>query len=386
MPRRKVAEATVSKESRKETSTRVSDAMDHPATSPHRKQHSRSSSMASKQLDLHVIDDAFGKHSDLYEDVLQVATSATQEEIQLAYFDRRSELFTLLAKIDSKPQSEAMAAQRYKAERKMDSVVLAVRVLGDPTLRAVYDQLRTERIDPPFDKTQQTTSSPARRQSPSPRLVTPTAGQGGFDDDIYDTSAMGESTNAAIGVQDAYHQNSASMPRRDRTKKESPKREVKSARKQSSRASPKNSKKKRHDDAGLQKKNSSKDSHQSSNVVSDDEDNVIQPPSSQRKPKNLIEDNLSAAMESREEDDTLAAETMDTLSTIDKEEAMQKSAGVFSCITGSRVLRKVSDEISGAFEDTLVSVDQVFNAFTLTDKDIKAVTKKIHKAKMQLDN
>ena len=113
---------------------------------------------------------------------------------------------------------------------------------------------------------------------------------------------------------------------------------------------------------------------------------MILPPSSHRKVQNLIEDNLSTAMESRQEDDTLAAETMDTLSTVEKEEMEEKSSGVFSCLSGNRILRKMSDEISGAFEDTLVSVDQVFNAFTLTDKDIKAVTKKIHKAKKQLDN
>ncbi|KAL3937650.1 MAG: hypothetical protein SGARI_002039, partial [Bacillariaceae sp.] len=315
-------------------------------------------------------------HSDLYEDVLQVATSATQEEIQLAYFDRRSELFTLLAKIDSKPQSEAMAQQRYKAERKMDSVVLAVRVLGDPTLRSVYDQLRTERIDPPF-ASQQTA---ATRQSPSsPRLVTPTAGNAteAFAEEGFESSAMGDTTDAAIAKETI-------MPPPKETKKKGLFQRGQSARKQSSRASAKAAKKKKaKEEAGL-KKSASKDSR-SSNVVSDDEENVILPPSSHRKVQNLIEDNLSTAMESRQEDDTLAAETMDTVSTIEKEETDPKSSGVFSCLSGNKILRKMSDEISGAFEDTLVSVDQVFNAFTLTDKDIKAVTKKIHKAKRQLD-
>jgi curved DNA-binding protein CbpA len=371
VPRREVADATISKESRKQgagpDTTGGADAMDPAGVSPQRKHQSKSSSLSSKQLDLHVIDEAFGKHSDLYEDVLQVATSATQEEIQLAYFDRRSELFTLLAKIDSKPQSEAMASQRYKAERKMDSVVLAVRVLGDPTLRAVYDQLRSERIDPPF-ATQQTST----RQSPAPRLVTPPAkAAGAFDDDIYETSTMEDTTDAALEGEAA-----AAVPRKDSKKKGM------SARKQSSRAS---SKKWAKDDAGMAKA-ASKDSN-STNLVSDDEEeNVILPPSSHRKVQNLIEDNLSTAMESRQEDDTLAAETMDTLSTVEKDEVAPRSSGVFSCLSGNRMLRKVSDEISGAFEDTLVSVDQVFNAFTLTDKDIKAVTKKIHKAKRQLES
>jgi len=60
--------------------------------------------------------------------------------------------------------------------------------------------------------------------------------------------------------------------------------------------------------------------------------------------------------------------------------------GMFGCISGSNAFRRIAIEVSDACEDTLVSVDQVFNAFTLTDKDIKAVKKKIDKAKRQLDN
>ena len=105
-------------------------------------------------LDLQVINETFGENADLYEDVLRVPTTATQEEIQLAYFDRRSELFTLLAKIDAAmkdPQSESSSSmmidqRRYKAERQMDSVVFAVRILADPTLRILYDEIRPERV------------------------------------------------------------------------------------------------------------------------------------------------------------------------------------------------------------------------------------------------
>lgn len=355
--------------------------MDPVGLSPHRKHHNSSSN---RHLDLKVIDDAFGKHSDLYEDVLQVATSSTQEEIQLAYFDRRSELFTLLAKIDSKPQSENMVNQRFKAERKMDSVVLAVRVLGDPTLRSIYDQLRPERLREHAGAHQ--TTSARRQPQAAPRLVTPTSGSSvaavGFDDgnsEIYDSSVLEESQSVEVGMSDLPQVSPSPNRRREpRKKKESP-------RKLSLRSSKTHKKKRNHDDSdgnGLSKA-ASKDT-ESSEVISDGEDHVIAPPSTQRKVQNLIEDNLSLAMESRQEDDTLAAETMDTVSTMDKEE-VKESSGVFSCLTGNRALRKVSDEISGAFEDTLVSVDQVFNAFTLTDKDIKAVTKKIHKAKRQLD-
>jgi curved DNA-binding protein CbpA len=364
-PRRHVAEATMLKSQTMSNRKKLlaPAKIDPLGLSPPRKHHRLSSSSSKQHLDLKVIDVAFGRHSDLYEDVLEVAPSATQEEIQLAYFDRRSELFTLLAKIDSMPQSENMANQRYKAERKMDSVVLAVRVLGDPTLRAFYDNIRLDRIHEP-------------------------AVLDDGNSDIYDSSALEETESVEVEM-DSLPQVSAStdrFPHRESRKKIRPPK-IETDRTLSTKS--KNQKKKRHhnhdtNDGGGLTKSTSKDT-ESTDVMSDADDNVISPPTNQRKIRNLIEDNLSIAMESRQEDDTLAGETLDTLSTLEKEDE-QKSSGVFACFSGSRMLRKVSDEISGAFEDTLVSVDQVFNAFTLTEKDIKAVTKKIHKAKRQLDN
>ena len=60
--------------------------------------------------------------------------------------------------------------------------------------------------------------------------------------------------------------------------------------------------------------------------------------------------------------------------------------GLFGCISGSRAVQRIANEISGACDDTLTSFDQVFNAFTLTDKDIKAVRKKIDRAERQLNS
>lgn len=391
MRRRQVAAATMSKE--KNHKIKEHQTMDPVGVYPQMKPYTSSLSKSSSkhQLDLQVINDAFGKHSDLYEDVLHVASSATQEEIQLAYFDRRSELFTLLAKIDAKPQSDAMVNQRYKAERKMDAVVLAVRVLGSSSLRAAYDRVRPERLREPAAMTPQWFS---RRNLSSPRLVTPTAAAAvigsGFDDgysEMYDTSELEETQSVEVGVDTLPPVRS---PTNTRSQRRETNKEIRETKRETSRKtsikSSKSHKTKR--DANVNSngltKTSSKDTD-STEVMSEGDDGVAVRHSSQQKIKNLIEDNLSVAMESRQEDDTLAADTMDTVSTTEKE-AVRKSSGVFSCFSGSRVLRKLSDEISGAFEDTLVSVDQVFNAFTLTDKDIKAVTKKIHKAKRQLDN
>lgn len=113
---------------------------------------------------LAVVDEAFGFHADLYTDVLQVQPNAGAEQIQEAYFDRRNELFQLLADIDysDTPDTDSiMDSHRHHAERKMDAVVCAVRVLGDPDLRLLYDDLRTERVR----------GRPQRRRSLQPIVV-----------------------------------------------------------------------------------------------------------------------------------------------------------------------------------------------------------------------
>ena len=94
-----------------------------------------------------VVDEAFGPRSDLYIDVLQVQPNAGTGQIQDAYFDRRNELFQLLADIDGDNEQDSITeSHRRSAERKMDAVVCSVRILGDPDLRLQYDDMRTERL------------------------------------------------------------------------------------------------------------------------------------------------------------------------------------------------------------------------------------------------
>jgi hypothetical protein len=371
MPRRQVAEATISKDrlfgSGKSSKKQKLAAMgDNPATnySHNRPNHSKPIT----NLDLRVVDEAFGKYSDLYEDVLRVGTTATQEDIQLAYFDRRSELFTLLAKIDAKPQSESMVNQRYKAERKMDSVVLAVRILGDPNLRVAYDRIRSRRLQIG------TTPSKSYKEA-APRLVTPTAAAAGEEGNpaSYDTRVMEDSGH--VGMEDRAAMSPPRDKREERRKKESPKRS------RNLFSSPGKNDRKRGSSKNRPLNATPPESTESLDAMMDDDDGDDDDVVPVDKTGTVEE--TSTAMESRQEDDTLAG-TLETASTHDVESG-EKGSGMFSCLAGSRIFRKISDEISGACEDTLVSVDQVFNAFTLTDKDIKAVTKKIHKAKRQLD-
>jgi len=49
--------------------------------------------------------------------------------------------------------------------------------------------------------------------------------------------------------------------------------------------------------------------------------------------------------------------------------------------TGGRVVGVIKEEVEGAYTDTCSAFDQVFNVFTLNDKDIKAVSGRIRKAK-----
>ena len=104
------------------------------------------------ELNLSVVNEAYGDHSDLYLHVLRVKPNAGSAQIQEAYFDRRNELFHILSQIsrtgkeNDNDNDDDQQQQQRNTERKMDAVVCAVRILGDPDLRLQYDDIRTERV------------------------------------------------------------------------------------------------------------------------------------------------------------------------------------------------------------------------------------------------
>jgi hypothetical protein len=102
------------------------------------------------RIDLTVIDQAYGPDADLYVDVLRVSYLASTEDIQIAFFDRRSELFTVLSHLTQETEEhehdEISLSQRRFAERRMDAVVLAFRILKDSNLRQEYHQVRQGRL------------------------------------------------------------------------------------------------------------------------------------------------------------------------------------------------------------------------------------------------
>jgi hypothetical protein len=76
---------------------------------------------------LKVIDRAFGETSDLYKDVLQVPVYATENEVGLAVFWKRSELFLLLEIVDTRP--DYLRLERCNIEKKIDAVLQAQTIL-----------------------------------------------------------------------------------------------------------------------------------------------------------------------------------------------------------------------------------------------------------------
>mmetsp|Transcript_24824 Transcript_24824/g.54622 ORF Transcript_24824/g.54622 Transcript_24824/m.54622 type:complete len:501 (+) Transcript_24824:1-1503(+) len=485
-------------------------------------------STASK-LDLKLIDETYGRNADLYEDVLRVPTSATQDEIQLAYFDRRSELFTMLAKLDAasrSPRSEPsmltnVDQRRYLAERKMDSVVFAVRILADPSKRKAYNEIRPERtgvlsaphshsskgytLDQSHSKTENGMSSPIRKsesaasQSSSrssknkatpqnsrgqrtPRVVTPTespplisAPPSASESKNWIQSTFSASLFSGPGKVDGvveFEKDEERNPRKSKRRQKQQKVQsrsprdaelVREAQSEKSLGKEKKSiwgrkkKKKRRqlkDEDSAPDVNDSMETNITDTSLTDYEDahhrynnrrdidsrpanstrgstpnenNEMNAPGYNTNPRKAVRREVEGRRERRREtedndtiidddttlrdddtqtfidDDTRTFIDDDTRTFIDDGETFATMSifsnpeepngkgtcggdGMFGCISGSKAFRKMAREVSGACEDTMVSVDQVFHAFTLTDKDIKAVTKKINKAKRQLDN
>lgn len=121
------------------------------------------------ELNLSVIDEAFGPNSDLYQDVLGVKQSASPSRVERAYFDRRDELFRLLSDMDNSPPREKTASYRFQAEKKMDAVVMAGRILSDPELRLQYDDIRSRRLQGATAK-----ATPERSPTKTPPQPSPT--------------------------------------------------------------------------------------------------------------------------------------------------------------------------------------------------------------------
>ena len=283
-----------------------------------------------KEMDFSVINQAFGDYADLYTDVLRVSVAASPEQIQLAYFDRRSELFSLLAKFDAGDGGEAALRERAVAELKMDAIVLAVRILGDAEQRVTYDNTMRQERQRQKRLLQESTEN-AQRPSRSSRARAKSA-------DI---------------IADLQKSSPASL-------KSSPKYKADQL-----KPSPKGVNETHDTDPSTDEEEETIDDTYATDTYATETDAS------------------SAYIVPKRRSSSKTAKS-NKLATYDKLNPNKNN--MLTAFSNSRIVKNISDEVSGTCSDTLMSFDQVFNAFTLSDKDIKAVTKRIEKAKRQLDS
>jgi hypothetical protein len=358
-----------------------------------------------------VIDEAFGPSADLYVDVLGVQPNASNGQIQHSYFDRREELFRLLNDIDEDQEQDSItASHRLHAERKLDAVVVAMRILGDSELRIEYDDMRFERLQgaAPVNggrKSQALQATPRKKTNPNRRSQ---------------ESRAEENVSAANALEDT--------PSRQQQQRNSPPR----TRPRSGNTGRHNKENKDDEDedanvrlnfsmdstpsdegmfgaANIQdltpsrKKVKNKVKSTKSRVVSPDQAEAPRQKSRQaqiakereRQEEIAREKKLQAKKEqerkarlAKEALNVSVDETLDTNYTFDEERTMMTfaSQGTLTTVaTQTKFVHQITNEINGTFEDTQSAFEQVFSVFTLRDEDIMAVTGKIDKAKRQIE-
>lgn len=296
-------------------------------------------------LQLEVIDEAFGPTADLYKDVLGVKSNASSDQIQRAYFERRNELFELLAESEASPtQDSATANRRFEAERKMDAIVMSLRILGNSDLRARYDDIRGERVtaggksaEIPVKTTILTYSMDAGDIPMKPKSV--------LKKSTYHNSSF-ESGTAGPSELDS----SPDRPGRsffsfgnDENKRKSSKRKARRVSPDEARGRTETRKKK------------------------------LQPP------KTTMDESLISSVGPAESDmETASLESQKSFRTLETTlTTYEKNRGYFETI---------KDEVLGALDDTSQSFHQVFSVFTLRAEEIDAVAGRIHKAQRQMIN
>lgn len=111
---------------------------------------------------------AYGPNANVYSDVLRVHPSASEEEIQSAFMDRRFELYealqdaSLLASRSVKTKNGGVltVSERHFIEKKMDALIACFRMLSDPVRRGEYDSTLRMELSPKTLKNSSVYDSP----------------------------------------------------------------------------------------------------------------------------------------------------------------------------------------------------------------------------------
>lgn len=318
------------------------------------------SSLDDGSLNLNVVNEAYGIRSDLYLDVLQVEPTASANEIQEAFFERRSELFRLLTDIDSTGDDLGMAWPRQHAERKLDAVVYAVRILGDPVSRLRYDDIRIRRM----------------RFSPSlSRLPRTNSENSQFRDtwENMDSSQEDQRNASCIFMNDSsfcihFFASSKSDPEGDEPS-------FLYARNPTTKTnlSPKKLTPPHSYLSPLKTRNASGDGGRTQLV------REVTGSSLGGDVWTQISNEFANFV-----DDSDDFENDESFYTVDDESAAEDTQLKSSFLPNGGVFDRLHEEVLGVYDDIFLSLEQVLNAFSLQEADIKAVAGRIVKAKRQM--
>jgi hypothetical protein len=384
--------------------------------------------MSNGNIDLSVAEAAYGKHCDLYRDVLQVHPKASAQKIQDAYFTRRKHLFQVLSHLEqsTEPRTKQSELKRRRAERKMDAVVSAVRILGDAELRVQYNEVRKRRPPQPQPamnnnnhSSSDTTNKKRRAKQQSSSSSKPHHHQQTSSPEL---PSLHDTSNSSTNITDEYstsheisddeEEEANGRGGRDKvttnhtaptTPTAAPAAPLKSALLLSTRsktrvafAGPNNNKNK-DQIPPPQQPSSSKRRPVAAAAAG------RKPPSSTRAASTAksavvadeTESNGSASLlmlsdtEDDEEEDGEEGTTLCSATVYDDlDDDVVSSRGDRLLPDVPRppegLLDRVRMEFLGALDDTARSFEQVFNAFTLQEEDIDAVVRRIDKAKLQI--
>ena len=348
---------------------------------------------SSNGLDLEVIDDAFGRDADLYCDVLRVSPTASDTDVQGAFFERRKEIYNVLNQLSEDDKSNK--PQRNHAERRMDAVVLAFRVLTDPKMSKMYARERQQRLE---------------RRAGADRPVK----------DVRRSLLRKKDTNKGLGTDPKnpakqrrpYRSRRSKYNNQDQEKEEQKEKEIKNilsipsdeaVQKRLFQADsadavkitvnvespptdhPKPTPKQ---DQTSQKKNSGKISIRelqppsSKGMTTDNGGSTRASASSKSAPLKVTKE--PSVLESDNGDESSVTTEVSLRDTFSGEQEVA-SSGILARIQQFPLVKTVTEEVHGVYLDTTSAFDQVFNAFTLQEKDIDAVCGRIEKAKSQLN-
>lgn len=311
------------------------------------------------RIDLTVIDQAYGPDADLYVDVLRVSYLASTEDIQIAFFDRRSELFTVLSHLTQESEEhehdEISLSQRRFAERRMDAVVLAFRILKDSNLRQEYHQVRQGRLS----RRANSYRAPLQKQTTQHQTI---------EESKLKLKTKPKAKSKANPMEEPTPKpKSKSIAKPVVKPKLKPKPIVKPISKQPVLLNAQRSERGR----SSRRREISPDDVTTSDgetfATTDDETTTFTM-------DDMTEDDYS--MVSRDVPRSMADRFR---------QRSEKYGGILSCFRENSFICRCTEEIQGTVSDSCGALDQVFNVFTLQERDINAVCSRIEKATQTLN-